>query len=583
MNAGPIFARTRSFWLILPIAVVALALRVEDISFVEDSLFADDGYVFIKHANELGIRSVWAAYAGYHHLYIRIVALFARSLPLAITPYIFLFGAIVPFLSIVYVLTTRAERSGIDHHLIALLVIAIALQPIATACSFLYLTPSFFLLGTALAFYVCLPSHKPTSLLEGLFLVVASLSGPFSSVLIPVLAVRFAALRDWASRKAMYTIVPICGMIQAISIVVSPRISKSALDASTEHWLHALGSSILFGATNRITCATAVLFWCVTLLSFVRWILVRRRLDPAIWISPTLAAVAAIVMLFVIAMASGYAAISDLNPMNDIFARYFIFPYSLIFYIAFVCAKDDMVLKLTTTCLTSAICAANFLTIPQVNAPSTADVFSRAHLQWTAYAKFQKLKPDLVIPINPQWPLYPPLWTAQRIEDDEGELGSGDGAYIRLTSKETKYGEAGLEYLRESAPSAKLALGPIYFDIRDYCVTSNYIALEIKIWRRDMGWAKISWGTPGSFESRKSLERFYLEGYSLMQFAFRRARSDYLIRLDPAGGVPNSGALRFLNQPDIKSFFSRFGTIAPNQIDPGGEAKIEEARLFCLD
>lgn len=41
---------------------------------VEQTLWAEDGTVFINQARELGVSSLWTTYAGYFHIYPRLVA-----------------------------------------------------------------------------------------------------------------------------------------------------------------------------------------------------------------------------------------------------------------------------------------------------------------------------------------------------------------------------------------------------------------------------------------------------------------------------------------------------------------------------
>lgn len=580
MNIRLARPKTDGLALLIVVALVALLFRAGGVGYVTDSLFADDSFVFINPSLELGIRSLWMPYAGYYFLYQRIIALLASCLPLVVTPYIFLGAWLTAFLSVAWVLHRHARNVGLADYTIAFLVGAIAIQPNAVATSFFFLNASHFFLGTALALYICIPGQKPHSVLDLIFLVVASLSGPFSALMIPILAVQLIVLRDFLARKETYVIVTICGIVQAISIVASQRLNRGGLTASMDQWMDAIGSVFFFGTSNMAARIGVVMFWGIAVLFLIQWVIGRERChNRAMWLSPLLAAAAAISMYVVAALAISPSELSELSALNELHSRYFIFPCSLVFYAALVCTRGSKIAQLSIACLISGICLSTFKTVPTAKASSNAEVFARVHLQWIAYSKFQRVKPGLAIPINPQWPMYPPFWNVRGKEVGDSTTARGD-EYHRLISIGAERADG------EFDPQADVGGEKVtarYFDIREYCTESNYLALEVEIWRSRMGWARVSWGEPGLFDSSKSIERFYPEGFSVMQFAFRRDLSDFLVRLDPAEGVEDSGALSWLSRPKVKQVFENYGVTVAHRTKPGGEAKIREIRLFCLE
>ena len=79
----------------------------------------------------------------------------------------------------------------------------------------------------------------------------------------------------------------------------------------------------------------------------------------------------------------------------------------------------------------------------------------------------------------------------------------------------------------------------------------------------------------------KSLERFYPRGAVTTQFAFHHEASDRVIRLFPALGVPDSALVRVIEE-SIKNWPDS-GIAIGEPTRAGGQVKINEVRLFCLE
>ena len=64
---------------------------------IDQTLWAEDGPVFINQAREMGIHSFWTTYSGYFHLYPRLVAWVSSFFDIQITPLIFLVAWFLAF------------------------------------------------------------------------------------------------------------------------------------------------------------------------------------------------------------------------------------------------------------------------------------------------------------------------------------------------------------------------------------------------------------------------------------------------------------------------------------------------------
>lgn len=573
----------RRSYLFLPILftliTITLLLRITDIGSVAGGLTGDDGG-FLNQAYERGMQSLWTS-AGYQLLYHKVIALLARNLPLEVIPYIFFAAWLAPFLCMVYLLISRGEVAGLDRPRILFLVFVVSLQP-SYFESFFFFSSSHFFLGAALLLHACIPSGKPESIQSIIFLIFSSLSGPFSAFATPILAIQLLLFRDFSSRRATYTIVPTCGLVQLACILLDPRIDSTVISGSITYWLHAISSLVFFGSSDKLTCVAGTLFWSLTLLLLLRP--TERhgfRLDLIALLPLLSLVVVSIGLYFVSALMFSVPPLVP-NPLG-FGSRYFIIPYSLAFYVAIVCTRESRSAQISIVFLVSIICGATFRTVSVTDRPSTAGPYERANFQWLAYAKFQRVRPNLVIPVNPPWPIYPPLHNVHLNKIDEiGNGRKGTSALILVASSD----DSSTVERNNSMNNVSSAGIPQYFDITTRCTASRYLALEIDAWRSNMGWARISWGSPGDFSTKRSMERFYPAGPTVMQFAFRRNTSEYIIRFDPAEGVPESEAVLMIHSPvndNFRRLLATQGAITGHATDPGGEVRINEVRLFCLD
>lgn len=561
--------------LLLLISAGALSIRIDDFSYIEQSLWYEDGLVYITQASESGLRSLWITLGGYQILYNRIVALIAIHLPLVATPYIYVIAWLLAFSSIILVLTIRGKLVGIDGWLATFFACAIALQP-NHGEPFFNLNHSYFFLGIALALYACIPTRKPISHYEAVFLVIACLSGPFSAIMLPLMLLQMVILRDFFVRRTMYLIFFTCGLIQCFYLASWRLSSITAEDPA--RWLHALSGFIFFGQSGNLVQLTATCFWTTTLIYLFRWVRYKRtEVDDALWLPPPLAALA-VIGFFCVCVSSSAYFLPSLGPL-DMGARYFLIPYSLTFFIAIACTKQHGSALTAVIAMISVICATAPLTVDREDRSSTTGLLSHVNMQWTAFVKFHSIKPDILIPINASLPMYPPVHARTKNAGNGAKnLGNVDGPILLYPQHDRP--SSLVAHDRQGAVTIPPEQGPsVYFDIRSYCPNSKYLALEIDIWRSRMGWASVYWGHLAGFSSERSLRRFYPSGAVTMQFAFRRRISDDIVRFYPAEGVADSPVVRTVNLPWMR----RPGTIMAEPTRPGGELKVSEARLYCLE
>lgn len=119
-----------TFTLLVGLSIALLSLRINlPTGSIARYLWAEDATIFISQAQSLGLASLWQPYAGYLHLYPRLVALLASQFPLIYTPALFFSGWLLAYIFAFSILIHRALQAGIAPLPLAILVFLISIQP----------------------------------------------------------------------------------------------------------------------------------------------------------------------------------------------------------------------------------------------------------------------------------------------------------------------------------------------------------------------------------------------------------------------------------------------------------------------
>lgn len=556
---------TGSLFFQIAITVIALTSRL-DWNDIPNSLYNEDGRMFLNDAYRLGVDSVFQPLNGYLGVYIRLVSLIATALPLEYVPYLFFCGYLLAFLTIVGALYERSEIVGLDNIVTTVVLITIALQP-SHGEPFFNLTHANFALGIALAIYVLIPSRAPPSPIEMLVVALGSLTGPFPVFFAPLLAAQWIILRDFHTRKVTYVIVALCTSLQLYCMLDSPRIASTATDTNPQTWLRALLALWRFGSDDYLSLIPAVLFWTIGVIFISRSISEFWKADRPRVLAIVCCVAGAATIYLIGCLATG-EYLPTFSPLN-MHSRYFLIPYSLLFVAVFSSVSTHRSVLIVQSCLLASMCASAPLNVFRSDRGSSTGLLHHENMQWNAFARFHDTNPDLVIPINSNWPTDPPFWNVsassasprKRIRDAPAlTLGPGidDAEYE--------------EHFSDAHSPIELT-----FNIGGHCRRHRFLAIEADVWRDRMGWTKLMWGTGGQMLEDQSLRRFYRAGSVTMQFAFERNLSDQSISLKLSEGVPDSVMLHLLSAA-FKSSSILVGQPTPS----GGRVIVRELRVFCL-
>lgn len=521
---------TIGFFILAVVATLgALSFRVTQVAdLFHPGLWAEDGVVFLNEANELGIRSVVTPYAGYMHLFPRLAAYVSSFAPISFAPLLFHLAWLLAFIAFVYIVYSRIVASGVRPAFAAWALVLFALLPQAGEVFFTLTNVQWFS-GLSLIVYLIFPFRHRVRLWHIALICAAGLTGPFSILALPVLAVRALFFRDFNANRPAYLAVIICAVIQAGFIFTAPKVlgaQASALDVRV--WLSATAKFLSFGGEYPIATIFAFVFWASMPWQRMFRAVVDRfksggvdeHAGPAICASILVAT--AFGMIFIGFLRDDPGTMSPVILSNGAAggSRYYLIPYSLLLAAAVVASARDYSRLLVALFAFSMICIGNLVT-PE-----------RADFQWDAYSKLARVVPDVTIPIAPRIEAYPG-WSVNA-GSQYRSLGTGAGreTVVPLESVSVEGGNIirsdGSTVLRSSSDNFLIT-----FPIADHCGNDETIGLEVEAVRSFDGWMHVLWAKADSFNDKDSVLRFRPAGLVKENFAFKRRADQDMVRIRP--------------------------------------------------
>lgn len=495
-------AKTSAFLYAAIASTIALLLHIKTIHFIERSLWAEDGNLFLNQALSLGTDSFFTSYAGYLHFYPRMISLLAIQLPPLFIPYILLLGWFLAFIFLIWTVIRIGNRFNIPPVLLIFLSVFIALVPSSQEIYFNLANGQWYL-GAAFFLYFCTPNLPRPSLSELLIIMILSLTGPFSLIILPVLALRRFLSRDFQTMKWAYIVVGVCGLFQLAVIFTLPKMAiENGFHINLYEVLTVLKLFLLFGAEKVFVVIAALLFWCLFAFCLANVLLKKHDKNISLLIIYTLFSCATF-MGTVILMSRDF--LSDIHPLGGC-SRYFFIPYVLIFFAAISLIYKQKWQRAMMITLIAIICV------------GTLSKVERANLQWNAFSKWSEINSNLIIPIAPYIKEHP----GRHVNPGKYFLtGERPHSYSLNTSKiKLTYDENSTSF---------------YLSITDHCIENRYIGLEINVWRKNEGEISVSWGENTHFNKDDFLARYYPSGESTIQLAFFREIKENDLKITSMG------------------------------------------------
>jgi hypothetical protein len=511
-------ASRRSSHVLSLLALLLVCCRIENLDYIYNSLWAEDGNIFIKQAYELGLTSILSPYQGYLHFYPRVVAWMTTLLPISITPLLFFVGWCWAFYYMAYIICESARKYSLGIVWSTFLIIFIAIQP---AGETLYtLTNGQWYLAVALTLILLVPRPGEQRWLAKIWLMSICLTGPFVVIIAPFLFLRGVLYRDFYSRSWVYLLVAACAMTQLIFLLSSERVGSGISSASLSDMISAAVVFLTFGSSSDIISGAAWLVWLVFLISFINSYRSSSPFGIRQLFSFGLIGLAG-VAVFLAAVFSLTGGLGSISPVAA-GGRYYLVPYTLLLVAIFFVVTNNKV-------MCAIVCGCFLIIFSQQKG-----VLWRSNLQYSAFVELSKYAEGVDIPINPQWGTYPGWHFLSNGLVDAGDVDKFSREILNLTEL---VGSMGLIEGTSLTINVTSTDPQIQIPLNSYCTDSKYIGLRVEIHRENEGWGQIFWGVGDGFSEKNSLKRYYPSGHVTMDFAVEPKASLRQLRFDPSGKI----------------------------------------------
>lgn len=486
---------------------------------------AEDGFIFTQQAWTAGISSLWIPHAGYLHLYIRLTALFCRlfELNLIEISYVFLFGWLIAFLSMIAVIVVRAQSFKLPPLYIYWLVVLIAFQPQPEFGEvFFHLTNSQWPLGAALGIYLLTRNKNKASIFELLFIIILGLSGPFSLFVTPLFF-----LKEWIEKNLKNTCpllitLFLCALVQGVLIACSVRGGplKSHHDVPTAIIL--MGNTLFFNVWGLF--GIKKIFFLI-LAAFFFWILVFNSFKTAFLSKNTLHSKVSPALLFFFAFICLLSAIFEgFSSPKALSERYFFIPYTVFFFSAAILSSHSKKALLYIFLSMSCICLINF------NKIMLAKAFA-PNPQFKSYAHFAEYH-RILVPIHP------------KSYDFNCTFEFGKAALPGLLSKFSALQTPNLYSFSSNEIKTNISNQMIIAQIKNntstlffsdplYCPKGSDIGVEIALRRNKKGFLTLWWSDNKNFTSEQSITYIGRKGNIRADFAFPNTQKKIYLAFSP--------------------------------------------------
>lgn len=505
--------RFKGYWygqviLSFALAFLVVFIKTEDLGFVVNSLWAEDGKVFLNQAYSLGVASLFEPYAGYIHLWPRLVALGSTFISLLYAPWVFFLGWFIPCAIVAWAIIefSRVKDAPLFFGIISAFAI---LLPPHTDEIYFTLTNAQWIIPIYLSLIIIF--GRSLGVLHCLLVFVFSLTGPFAVIFSPFVFLSF--LLRW-SKAGLWALVSFTlgVLIQLGFIFNSGRSNDISLSLDLDAWLSVILSFFVFGQNAALNTIIGVLYWLLVAY-FIVQCLKRAKSGEKI---PEI-----MILLFGIAVfaASLWSLRNNPSSIGPVAggARYFFIPYAL--SIVFCLSQYSKNKK------TSVLAVLLFVSVSALSFKN----YDRSALSFHDYALLHEKLGGFHIPIHPQWAIYPGWgafvkeWDEEFFNDHRIDLGG-------------YYSPNG--FLKSDVFTWQDAHDPnIIFENKFSCPSSSIGSVVFKVDMSNSGWVQLFWNEDSDFNENDTFSLYREEGVSTLVYVVPYQSDLTNLRLDPPPGT----------------------------------------------
>lgn len=358
----------------LALTLIAALVRTPD-RLSTPQFWAEDAAVFYIEAEVDASRSIAMPYAGYLHLYPRLVAYAGRFFPVVHVPAVYAAGAFAMcWMAVLSALVATSDR---PPWVTAAFAVALLTVPFASEVWFV-LTNAQWIGATVLLLIISSPAPASlrTRILVAAGVVLVSLTGPFALILLPCALMRAYLSSDgWST--ALVAIVAAAGLVCVLTLATFPR-EPTGLSIAERLSSLALGRPKLFA---MVCMATATLAGGA-LLGYLR----KDRLL-------LLCGLSGLLFLAAAAIAAPAPLVAALPQVGG---RYAFVPWVATVWTLILLTSYGYRVCGAILVMSAVLCAAN-ITLPP-----------RSSHDWVATARCLEMRPICPATVNPGWNLLLP-------------------------------------------------------------------------------------------------------------------------------------------------------------------------------
>lgn len=506
-HPGPVF---QPWWLIqmlaVALALLALLPRMEQpTKFLSGVyLWAEDSVVFITNTHAKGWTGVFETYGGYLHLYPKLVAMLANQVELDWRPAVMFAGWALAYSLMIWSVTRLARYFNVTPVWTLIFVLLIAFQP--NVGDVLYNATNAQWMFGAFLFLMAAVDTEDSSLEKAIkfpLLLLLALTGPFSTLLIPLLVVKYYFKRNLSTQWHFYVPVILGGLIQGFNIFSTGRVTYLATTPDKFQLLDAFSHLFLFSYGNYTIFFVGVLFWAFLIFGFLKTAK-NARFEVAFLF------IAAMVVLLALVYSVRGAPMAAVN--FDAGNRFTWIPYTLFISMAMVVAGlSPRWLKLCLTACLLWIVIQNFV---------QSKYFDMQFQSFSRYAKYQPIS----VPINPAGLHSIDGRTFEKKDPALLKYPNFDGSDFEVENATPLSG-----MLYESINNDPV----VKFKSMLTCPGQTDALFEAVVDRTAGGFVQLYWAPNQRFSQKKSSRRLYQPGQITVQFAFPIGQEPLFLRLDP--------------------------------------------------
>lgn len=476
--------------------VISLSFRVLSIeNIIRDIIdgkyiWAEDGNIFFQQSLE-GLFSIFKLYAGYLHIYPRIVALIANLFDFSLLPIIYFIFSLVPLVILPIYFYKFYNQSKVDNVNIILITILLIIIPISSII-FFNLTNVQWFLAIILFLIIFIDGYK-LNLLNIIWLIILSLTGPFSFFYIPIIIIyvfirnNFLKIKDYSLNDIIkLCIIIICGLLQGYFLLSHPRSLYSEIDKNFYSWLKNLYIFFGFGS-NSLFSILGISIWIIVFFIVIMKILnySRKKIEINTREIISLIILLSSIICYIPSLYSCKNVISVIHPQGA-GERYFFLPYSFLI-ISIPLLTDSIKIK-TYLFMALFIISINRFTI-----------INKSNLYFQSWAWYKDYVEECYIPIHPQWEMFP-------------------GWHIYIKNKQVKLGKK-INIINDKNLTIDYSNKVINYKLPFFLMGIKNFGIEISMFQEKSCWVFFK-GFDDLGEEVIEMKRYYKSGNSTVQFAF---------------------------------------------------------------